>query len=60
MDATKFNCNTAYLTATKQLKGGGHATHIRTSGYQLAQKEKKIQKLRNWMQKANDHQTFNP
>lgn len=31
LDATKFNCNTAYLTATQAHKGGGHASSIRTS-----------------------------
>jgi hypothetical protein len=60
MDATKINCNQAYLTATAPLKGGGFTSMIRSSGEHLAQKEKKIQKLRNWMKKATNHETFNP
>jgi hypothetical protein len=49
MDATKINCTQAYLTATAPLKAGGFTSMIRTSEVPLAQKEKKIQKLRNWM-----------
>ena len=60
LDATKINCTSSYLTATGPLKGGGFTSMIRTSEVNLAQKEKKIQKLRNWMNKATNHETFNP
>lgn len=60
LDATKINCPQSYLTATAPLKVGGYASIIRSSGEHLAQKEKKIQKLRNWMKKATNHETFNP
>lgn len=60
LDATKTNCQHSYLTATAPLKGGGSPSMIRTSEQQLAQKEKKIQKLRYWMEKAHHHQTYNP
>ena len=60
MDATKINCTSAYLTAAAPLKAGGFTSMIRTSGEHLAQREKKIQKLRNWMKKAANHETFNP
>ena len=33
---------------------------IRTSGYDLAHKEKKIQKLRCWLKKAKNNDTCNP